>query len=147
MKETQTRADQVVFITTEETLNIGVKQVDRINAIPLKENKSKSEHVVYNKTEELLNIGIDKKDKEMILTSVEINKNKDHEQIIMKKSDFQGIAPYHMSDAKITKPSEEKPSLRKFLFEKVKGTTGDTEKKSSNKGSKESLTKESETRN
>ena len=139
------KADQVVFITSDEILNIGANRLDRgTSVISLKENKVKSEQVVYKKTEELLNIGLEKEDREMILNSIEINSKKDFESISKQKSNTHGIAPYHVSDTKITKPLEDKPSLRKFIIDKVKGASGDSEKdkKANNKGSKESLTKE-----
>ncbi len=143
MLEKKMKSDQVTYSKTEGILNISIDKCDKeIILTSLKEKPTKSDQVVYNKIDEHLNIGVEKEDKELTVTSID-NKSK-YDNILEETAPKLRIAPYHMSDTKITKPLEERPSLRKFLIDKVKGTSGDCEKKSSNKGSKESLSKEGE---
>jgi hypothetical protein len=143
MIEEQMKSDQVSYSKTDGILNISIEKCDKeIILTSLKEKPTKSDQVFYNKIDEHLNIGVEKEDQELTVTPID-NKSK-YDNILEERSVKLGIAPYHVSDTKITKPLEERPSFRKFLIDKVKGTSGDCEKKSNNKGSKESLSKEGE---
>ena len=107
-----------------------------------KTTEKQSDSVIYKKEDDILNIGIEKVDRERIIKTIEIDKSNKLEPIPKIESNQLRIPPFHVSDAKIIKPSEEKPSLRKFIIDKVKRKNCDSNKQATSKGSNESLSKE-----